>query len=428
MLDRGVVLAVFSAGLLAGCANGGVERPGDVSQAENLTSDSPKGEIRKRGLVVTTRTSTTKKFDPVTGKLLEETTKSVPIVCAEPSAQGIRPMPLELATKLRSAPTSSDKAIMLKDVSAMAEQQAQLTQNLGEQKYRLCEEYVGDATESPGYDLFLRRFQKNAVAALAIEHLTSASQGAAPVGGAGEIYRGLLEQREARERIAGQIAELETHKESLLKTSADTDVSALEGTILRLKADLEFFDKSIARTKDGAASGKLKVSYKADPASQRASDESVAKVAEAVGKIVRGIVQPDDRTQACMSVLQRVSSSDESLFAKWCTEAFAAENQARLLRLKALDDLRQLSHRDPRMLLRVASDLEARSTGLTDGSSDEEAGMTPAIAFSTNFGGSATQDAIPPAGTKKAGVQRQIMKASEPMKAKGRVKPVKKEG
>ena len=278
-------------------------------------------------------------------------------VCAEPSPDAMSAMAIEAAAKggvpskvqveLSAALQQSAAFVGLRTTSI------QLLRDFG---YRLCEAYLSGSLKQGEYDLYMRRFQKNVVALLAIEQLTGAVK-APPVilttQGQAETTQSLSDQRDIREKVSKKIADLEkekkgkeTEKADLIKANAtadtkdlDSQIAAKEEEIKRHKGDLDAIDKSIASVKGTLAQGQSMGSVYSENSSTTRSDEVMKAVASVVGDITMAIVKSDDIVQMCLMILRDSIGSQDATrtsFAAWCQKELDLDQAGRVLYLNTL--------------------------------------------------------------------------------------------
>lgn len=340
---KGTLLA-FIIMSIAGCANlNSIYRTFDISSGESTMSD-----IRQRAILVAPNETITKKYDPTGKYVLEEHIKKGTVVCAEPSPDAMASLAYELAAKGGyPGKASGELAFAMQDGAAFTGIRTQSIQLLRDFGYRLCESYMSGSISSAQYDLYMRRFQKNTVALLAIEQLTGTVKAppiALTTSGRAEATKSLSEQRAEREKVSDRISALEAEKTAVDKkisdakkadAKADTSemdqtVSGLAEKIKNLKDDRTVIDSAIAETKSVIADGEIKVKIETSGMGSQRSDAHIQQIAKTVEGIVNNVVLADDQLQLCMSALLVPNpSAEQTKFSAWCLKEMDTQADAR---------------------------------------------------------------------------------------------------
>lgn len=323
MIRRGKLFVLFVVvAAMSGCATwNSIYREFNVADG-----DSPMVDIRQRAVLVS----------PYEWKATNGETRKGTIVCAEPSPDAMASLAYELAVKggtLNKA--NGEVAYAMQDGAAFTGVRTQSIQLLRDFGYRLCESYMSGGITQSQYELLLRRFQKNAVALLAIEQLTGAIK-APPIiltsNSSAEVARSVAGQIDLRDKLKDDIAELEKQGDALAKTrdekkekDKDADVSkegeeiaSLDKKITDLKKDLKDINSTLESAKGVLAGGRVEAHLVSISGNSDRSDEHILAVAGVVYDIAKDIVLSDDTTQICLSVLQ--STNEAKDIYKWCVE------------------------------------------------------------------------------------------------------------
>lgn len=320
---QGKLFVLFAVALtMSGCASwNSIYREFNVADG-----DSPMVDIRQRAVLVS----------PYEWKATNGDTRKGTIVCAEPSPDAMASLAYELAVKggtLNKA--NGEVAYAMQDGAAFTGVRTQSIQLLRDFGYRLCESYMSGGITQSQYELLLRRFQKNAVALLAIEQLTGAIK-APPIvltsNGSAEVTRSVAGQIDLRDKLKDDIAELEKQRDALAKTrdekkkkdkEADVskeaeEIALLDKKITDLKKDLKDINSTLESAKGVLAGGHVEAHLISVSESSNRSDEHIKAVAGVVYDIAKDIVLSDDTTQICLSVLQ--STNEVKDIYKWCVK------------------------------------------------------------------------------------------------------------
>ncbi|MGA6175648.1 hypothetical protein [Delftia sp. zbq_16] len=242
------------------------------------------------------------------------------VVCSEPSPDATAAYALEAAAKADKFP--AEFALAAQETAAYNGLRTSSIQLLRDQLFNNCLSYMNGAIDKAQFDLMARRYQKQAVAMLAIEQLTGAMK-ASPVllttsGSAQLSGKSLAELNKTVIDIEKEIADLTA------KLGQESDAgkkSALEQQI-KLANDRRagFLKEMDAKL---ATSGSTSASVQADMAKNAVAQS----IAEVVRDISRDFVLTDDTPQLC---LLRLASKDESsqALAQLCERYFSQSMDA----------------------------------------------------------------------------------------------------
>ena len=149
-MEKIILLIFIVAGFfLSGCAPQYHDKPLDVNTGKGALVD-----IKQRAILVHDESRTD-------GKLS---------VCAEPSPDALSAYAVELYRKNKD----SESGLLFSETAEYIGLRTQSIQLLRDALYRLCEGFLSGALDSSVYEIFMYRYQKYMIAALAIEQLTNA--------------------------------------------------------------------------------------------------------------------------------------------------------------------------------------------------------------------------------------------------------------
>ncbi len=320
-------LIVTSLLSFSGCASfTSIHRTFDVS-----SNDSSLIDIKQRAILVSHDRN-----DP----------NAPPIVCAEPSPDAMSSIAYELAASMTD-PSGLQKQLAnsLQESSAYVGLRSQSIQLLRDFSYRTCEGYLSGALTRDQYDLLMRRYQKSAVALLAIEQLTGSAkqaQSALTTSGSSNLPNTAslqLENVGIRKQINDLKAE-KTAKETTKQDTTDIDnkIKDLEKQKLENDKDLQTLSTVTATQGSSQFQG---------GGSPQPLLIDMAPVAETVKIIVEDIINADDTVQICLAAYATRSGYEDSVrrvnrseiinpdLKSICTTAFKLYEQQKSAELRA---------------------------------------------------------------------------------------------
>lgn len=298
------------------------------------------------------------------------------VVCAEPSPDSLSAYAAEIAAK-----TDTGKGVSVELATAFQESVAfvglrtQSIQLLRDAMYRSCEAYMNGAISESQYSVLARRYQKHAIALLAIESLTGTVKAPAVTintsGSAGNT-RPLSEITDEIARIDGKIKveekRITTEEDSIktqeekLKTEKDTkEIGKLNASISASKNNIAIAQANIVTHKNiklglmaglespqsGQVAGTAIAAVAALAESNKLSDTSATVIAKTVENIVRGITENDETAALCFESLnnqewdEKSQKFEESKLIAFCntflTNANNRENTVIQFQMKKLD-------------------------------------------------------------------------------------------
>jgi len=175
------------------------------------------------------------------------------------------------------------------------------------------------------YDLLARRYQKHAVALLAIEQMTGVAR-VPPITinttGSAESGRSLLEMRGKVSLIDAQVSALEKKK-----ADKDTSDEAMKAIVLQLssfKVDKEAITQSIEKV---LVSGSASATVNMFGIPPNSNEKHISEVIQAVKGIVAQIILPDDNKELCFMHIQidaKLTDAGKEL-QSYCLEFLKAE-------------------------------------------------------------------------------------------------------
>lgn len=234
-------------------------------------------------------------------------------VCSEPSPDAMAAYALEVAAKAEKAPV--EFALASQETAAYTGLRTSSIQLLRDQLFNNCLSYLNGAIDKAQFDLMARRYQKQAVAMLAIEQLTGAlkanavlltTSGTAQTGAsASDINKVVIEiEKEIVDLTAKAAAESDAAKKSAIEAQVKLATDR-RSTLL----------KNIG----------LKTAVTGNTAAVAVGDASHAEAASGVAQIVRDIARDfvgvDDTSQLC---LLRLAADEKATteFGKLCARSF----------------------------------------------------------------------------------------------------------
>ncbi len=298
--------------------------------------------------------------------------ENINVVCAEPSPDSLSAYAAEIAAKADTGKgVSAEVAAAFQESAAFVGLRTQSIQLLRDAMYRSCEAYMNGAISEAQYSVLARRYQKHAIALLAIESLTGTVKAPAVTintsGSAGNT-RPLSEITDEVARIDGKIKAEEkkiTSEEENIKTQeeklkTETDQKAIDklnASISTSKANIANAQANIASHKSikpslmagletpqsGQVAGTAIAAVAAITEVSKLSDASTTKIADTVENIVRGITENDETAALCFQELSNQQWDSEkkefkaSSLISYCTNYLDNANTCKKLKLDMLD-------------------------------------------------------------------------------------------
>ena len=238
------------------------------------------------------------------------------IVCAEPSPDALSAYAAQFAAEGGSGEIGVAIAAASQEGAAFVGLRTQSIQLLRDAFYRACEGYMSGALSAPQFDILTRRYQRYMVALLGIEQLTGAVRAPtvtlAPEGQA-EASQSLAAMRAQIQSIDSQIAskEMDAGAEGLSEEKKAT----INAEIAELKKDRAAVEKGVQNARGVAAGGALNATVSGVGLIGQRSDQTIEKISETVGDIVRIVLNTDDLNAVCLASLSSGSLKFKSSIA-----------------------------------------------------------------------------------------------------------------
>lgn len=221
----------------------------------------------------------------------------MPIICAEPSPDGISAQSASLASSVSNGAKEKLAELVAgaQSSTGFAGLRTQSIQILRDMLYRTCEGYMNQQISADEFGLLMRRFQKNMVALLAIEQLTGTVR-AQPVALLASSESAVFTGNE--DEIAELTSKLEKAKtdKAGLDSTKTTEIAELDKQIKQLEEDIAA-RKTLRKKMTSKQSGTVQM--QAVNQTNR-SDETIQKVAETVWNIVDRVLSTDDYASLCL--------------------------------------------------------------------------------------------------------------------------------
>lgn len=274
------------------------------------------------------------------------------VVCAEPSPDSLSAYAAEIAAKADTGKgVSAEVATAFQESAAFVGLRTQSIQLLRDAMYRSCEAYMNGAISESQYSVLARRYQKHAIALLAIESLTGTVKAPAVTintsGSAGNT-RPLSEMTDEALRIDGLI---DTKESEIKNEEAKADGSKDDTNIKKLKVELASLKNykllvlaGLENPQSGQVTGAALAAVAAVTETSKLSDTSTAKIAETVENIVRGITENDETAALCFDVLanqkwdEKTKSYLESKVIIYCNSYLTNLNRCQELKIEILQN------------------------------------------------------------------------------------------
>ena len=270
----------------------------------------------------------------------KSSTETRNVVCAEPSPDSLSAYAAEIAAKDDTGKgVSGEVAAAFQESAAFVGLRTQSIQLLRDAMYRSCEAYLNGAISEAQYSVLARRYQKHAIALLAIESLTGTVKAPAVTintsGSAGNT-RPLSEMTDEISRIDGLIAtkdaevKAEDSKASGSKDGAkikklNDEIASLKNSKLLVMAGLENPQSSKVA---GMAAAVVTV---ANIETAKIVESNITIVADTVYKIVDKIAAHDETATLCFAELANKTKDDNDLYVNtelisYCNDYLANTN------------------------------------------------------------------------------------------------------
>lgn len=327
-------LSIFSVVVLSGCSanHNSIYRDLKTSAGTGALVD-----IKQRAIVAGERNAKT-----ADGKQI--------VVCAEPSPDSLSAYAAEIAAKADTGKgVSAEVAAAFQESAAFVGLRTQSIQLLRDAMYRSCEAYMNGAISESQYSVLARRYQKHAIALLAIESLTGTVKAPAVTintsGSAGNT-RPLSEMTDEALRIDGLIntkeSEIKNEEAKADGSKDDTNIKKLKVELASLKNYKLLVLAGLENPQSVQVTGAALAAVAAVTETSKLSDTSTAKIAETVENIVRGITENDETAALCFQELANQQWDEKAMAFKtsnlitYCDKYLTNVNSCQAYKIKMM--------------------------------------------------------------------------------------------
>lgn len=278
---------------LAGCAStNSIYRPFDTINGTGALVD-----MKQRAIVVNER-MVTESAENASGT---PTKYKQRVVCAEPSPDALSAYAAELAGNVDNPSNiGANFKMASREAAAFVGQRTSSIQILRDSMYRVCENYANGGMEAEHYELMMRRYQRLAVAMMAIEQLTHA---ASPP----PVFLQTTSQLAEPRPLSEWRTEIEKTQEEIRKLEADTASNATN----KAANDLKIADKKNAiktmqelMASGGSMGGSATGNLAGANLNPKPPNPDIKIVAETVGTIVQNVLGTDDTGYLCFDTVR----------------------------------------------------------------------------------------------------------------------------
>lgn len=316
--------------ILAGCANtNSIYRPLDTINGTGALVD-----MKQRAIVVNERMVT----EPAENASGTPTKYKQRVVCAEPSPDALSAYAAELAGNVDNPSNiGANFKMASREAAAFVGQRTSSIQILRDSMYRVCENYANGGMEAEHYELMMRRYQRLAVAMMAIEQLTHA---ASPP----PVFLQTTSQLAEPRPLSEWRTEIEKTQEEIRKLEADTASNAAN----KAANDLKIADKKNAiktmqalMVSGGSMGGSATGNLAGANLNPKPPNPDMKIVAGTVEKLVEKILETDDTQYVCLQILGRENPNQGRY--KVCDNYFDNLDKFDKAKAKTLESCQSLS-------------------------------------------------------------------------------------